>query len=146
MRDLFSKLKGRPVLFYINLATAFLAIVSAIVFAIVDNADANTFSVAVVVLMGCGGIAQIVSLFLPMPFMPFAPLALYSAAVGVHIDTILVSLSDLWTGVGLYNGNNEIALVFLVLFAVCAIQAVVNCFMNKDSEKEEVKVYENIAE
>ncbi len=133
------KLKGRSVLFYVNLATALLALISAIVFAIIDNSDASTFSVAVVVLMIIGALVQCGTSFFDYFFLPIIPVIFYGTAVGVHIDAILVSLSDLWTGVNLYHGNNVIAIIFGVLFLACAIEAVVNCFLKKQTTVLEVK-------
>lgn len=145
MNALFSKLKTRPALFFINIAFALIAILSAVIFAAVDSDNAATFSVAVVIVMICGGVVQIAAEFVPLSFMPLAATVLYAAAVGLHIDAILVSLSDMWTGVNIYHGNNEIAVAFAVIFVACAVESVVSCFMHEISYKKGVEVYEDIA-
>ena len=125
-----SPFKSRPAAFWIGLGTAALAIVSAVMLIALDHGD-KTFSATAFVCMLVGGITFAAVVFFDIELAAVVPGLLYVIGFAFELDATLPPLSDVWNGVNFIGGNATMGLTFTVIFAVCALIAVVTCFMEQ---------------
>ena len=120
--------KDRTIGFYLCLGAAVIALISSIIFIAVDYGDI-TFSTVAFVLMLIGALSTVAVIFTDFKFVTIIPVLFYSIALGVHVYTVVPSLTDLFTGVVFYGGNQGIAIAFTIIFAIATIAAIASSFM-----------------
>lgn len=107
-------------------------IIADIVFIAIDIND-KTFSISCALCILLGSIVGLTDLFVGFRgvFGWIASLA-YAVAIALHINVALPSVSDLWNNVDFIGGNQEIAIIFGVIFIVFEIALLVLNFLEKD--------------
>ncbi len=138
-KHIISPYKNRTIGYWLSAAAAVIALISAVVYAIVDNGDAMTFSVPALVIMIVGALSFLLVAFFDFKFLSLIPCLLYIAGFCLCLQSTLPSLSDVWNHVNFIGGNGLVALAFTVCFGVSAILSIVTCFMEqyKDHSIEE---------
>ena len=122
--------KDRTVGFYIGLAGAVLALVSDLVWLIIDHAD-RTFDLLAFILILVGALSFALVVFTKFEFAPIIPAVLLIAGLALALNVILPSVSDLWNGVNFIGGNGVLGAIFAGIFLVCTILETVCCFMKE---------------
>ncbi|MCH4278047.1 MAG: hypothetical protein LKF89_03920 [Bacilli bacterium] len=149
----FFNLKNQKPHFYIQLSVGVVAIISAIIFLIIDI---NMISSAVsfsdksymsVIFMILGGVMSIVSAFLKIDFLGVIAPILFGCAVGQHLYLACFPYADVLTGVPFFVNNGTLAqsvskifTVFLVIFILCLLLSVVSAFFTDKKAIDEKKV------
>ena len=136
---LVSRFKGRRAGFYIGFAAAALILASDIAYIAALSGDRN-FSALVFALMLAGSLLMLVYSLLNIKLLDFIPALsciLYRVAFGQHLSLALESLSDVWNGVNFVGGNATLGAVFIGLFFVPMVAAIVAAFMRE--ERAEVR-------
>lgn len=121
--------KNRTVGYYINLAAAALAIISAILLVAVDSGD-RTCSFIAFAMMLVGGISFVAVMFIDIDLLTVIPGLFYVLGFAFELSVTLPSLSDVWNGVNFIGGNAYAGLAFTILFLVSACLAIAANFMN----------------
>lgn len=121
--------KDRTVGYYLNLAAATLAIISAILLVAIDHGD-RTCSYTAFALMLVGGLTFVAVMFIDLDILTVIPGVFYVLGFSFELSVELPSLSDVWNGVNFIGGNAYVGLAFTILFAVSAILAIVANFFN----------------
>ena len=117
----------KTAVYYVKLAAYAAALVGAVLYIALDRGDV-TYSPAAFILMLAGGAAGLLLSVLNVPAAALVPVALFSAGLGMHAYAALPSISDLFTGVVLFGGNQTMGILFIAWFAVCALVCIVCCF------------------
>lgn len=128
--------KDRTIGYYLNLAAAALAIVSAILLVAIDSGD-RTCSWAASALMLAGGFSFVAVMFINIDILPVIPGIFYVLGFALELTATLPSLSDVWNGVNFIGGNAFAGLAFTILFAVSVVLAIVANFMNHTKSVKE---------
>ena len=123
----------RKIGFYLAFSAGALAVLSSIVYLIVYLAIKGqemdrVFSVLNLLLVFIGGVGAIVLEHFRFKFGRILPVICYSIALSSHIVESAYPLADALTGVAFLGGNLTVAIVFIVLFALSAVAAVVASF------------------
>lgn len=129
-----SRFKNRRVGFYLGIAAAVLMLVVDIAYIVSDYGDI-TFSMLSFTLMLAGSLLTIIYSILGYKFLDFIPVIsciLYGFGFGQHLILALESLSDVWNEVSFIGGNATLGAVFIGLFFVPMVAAVVSAFMRED--------------
>ncbi len=134
IKDFFST---KNAVFYVKLATYVLAVIGAIVYVSIDYGDV-TYSSSAFALVLVGGIAGICLLILNIPSLALIPVLLLAVGVGLHGYAALPSITDLFTGVVLFGGNQELGITFLIWFMCCALICTVCCFFNDRTTENKI--------
>lgn len=122
--------KQRTVAYYLGFGAAALAVIGAVIYAIVDFGD-KSFSTAAFVIMLIGGLSFALVMFIDISALVLIPSVMYILGFAFALNAELPPLSDVWNGVNFVGGNAYVGLAFTIIFAVCAIAAIVSCFMNQ---------------
>ena len=136
---LVSRFKGRSAGFYIGFAAAALILAFDIAYITALSGDRN-FSALVFALMLAGSLLMLVYSLLNIKLLDFIPAVsciLYGVGFGQHLILALESLSDVWNEVNFVGGNATLGAVFMGLFFVPMVVAVVAAFMHE--ERAEVR-------
>lgn len=123
----------RKIGFYLAFGSALLAIVSAILylivyFAIKGQEMDRVFSVTNVVFIFVGGLVALVLENFRFKFGRIVPVIFYSVGFAGHIVETAYPLADIYAGVDFFGGNLTVALIFVALFGISTIAAVVASF------------------
>lgn len=119
--------------FYLAFSAGALAVLSSIIYLIVYLAIKGqemdrVFSVLNLLLMFIGGAGAIVLEYFRFKFGRILPVICYSVALSSHLVESAYPLADALTGVNFLGGNLSVAIVFVVLFALSTVAAVVASF------------------
>lgn len=139
---LVSRFKGRSAGFYMGFAAAVLILAFDIAYIASDYGD-RTFSVLTFVLMLAGSVLMMIYSFLNIKILDFIPAVsciLYGVGFGQHLILALESLSDVWNEVNFVGGNATLGAVFMGLFFVPMVVAVVAAFMREERVEVATKV------
>ncbi len=121
--------------FYLKLTAYILAIVSAVVYQVIDKGD-PTYSNTAFLLVLAGGILGILILllgaFVKAPILSLIPVLLFAVGLGKHLYASLPPISDLFTNVVLFGGNQKLGILFIVLFSVSLIVTIVCSFLSDE--------------
>ena len=120
----------RTVGFWLGLAGAALALVSDLVWLIIDHAD-RTFDLVAFILILVGALSFALVVFTKFEFAPILPAIFLSVGQALALNVILPSVSDLWNGVNFIGGNGVLGAIFAVIFIVCTVLEIVSCFMKE---------------
>ena len=130
------KFENRQPGFWISLAAAVLALVSAVLYIVLNGSD-RTFSLVCLILMLCG-VALTVLIFqnsfsLASLFVSFC----YSVGFAFALRQTLPSVSDVWNKVNFIGGNALMGSAFSGVFLFCAVLSVIACFSGTDRREAE---------
>lgn len=142
-------LKNRSKAFYIQLATGVIALISSILFLIIEitvvrghiSFPDNTIFTFLFVLVG--GLLSLACCFTQIEFLAIISTILYGCGVGQHLFMSCYPYADLATGVAFFVDSGEFALTvsnifttFLVIFALLMVLSIVVCFLDKKQEQK----------
>lgn len=125
--------------YWLCTAAAVIAFVLAIVvFATWDNALPNVvrdgYIIGIVLLIGVA--LQVVFTFFNIRFAAVFPVIVYTASIGVIAMRIADTVADQINQVHYQGGDFATCVVYAVLAVVCAILAVVACFLSQNKEEK----------
>ena len=142
--------KGRNLRFYLLLVSSLVAILSSIVFFIFDRTTIEgqisytNHTVLTFLIMLLSGILGLVDCFSNLSFLSILSAVLYGVGVGRHLSDACYPYADLVQGVHFFCNSEELAktlsiayTIFLVLFVLCMIAAVVSSFLSPKKVKLE---------
>lgn len=124
--------KNRTWNFYMSVTVAILAIIADIVLIAVDRTDTGsldrTFSLAAFIFILLGAAVQISTIFVGFALMPLLPVIFYAIGTGLHVYAGIPTMTDIFTHVNFYGGNQWAVVIFGVLFLIFTVASVLNCF------------------
>lgn len=85
----------------------------------------------VFVFFFAGAAFQVFSLFTDLKFAPILPIIFYSLGIAMYLYLAMFPIADIVTGVPFFGGKVWSTILFLVIFIVTAIAAVISCFMEQ---------------
>lgn len=116
--------------FWLGLGVSLIALIADIAYVTAAKGDRN-YSQTSFILILVGAILELAVVFTPFDFAILFPAILFSVGLGIHVYTIIPSLTDLFTKVNFYGGNQTFAIAFAVIFVICTLGAVVATFLNQ---------------
>ncbi len=123
--------------FYLTLISAGVALVSGILYFVLDGSDiGRTFSWLAFALMLAGTLSEASVLFTRVRFASLIPTAFYIAGFAIALRATLPSVSDLWNNVNFIGGNAYLGMTFTALFLLSAILNTVANFFGMEQSKE----------
>lgn len=130
-------IKDKSVGFFIGAAACVLMFLSDILYIILDSSD-RTFSLLSCILIFAGSAVWILSALIPekkLSFFPFIACALFGTAFAHCLILGLETLSDVWNNVNFVGGNPTMAVLFIVLFFVGTLTAVISSFCGYEKKE-----------
>lgn len=126
--------KDRTIAFYIGLGAAAAALIADILYIGLDYGDV-TFSIATFAFVLIGALSEIAVVLLGWDFLILIPVVLCSIGFGIFVYTVIPSITDLFTQVNFYGGNQTLAIAFFVIFLITTLCSIVTVFFNQKSNK-----------
>lgn len=127
--------KDRTWNFYMSMCVAVLAIVAAVALIAADRTDTGaldrTFSLWAFIFVLVGAAVQLISALFDFAALPLFPVIFYAVGTGLHVYTGIPTLTDIFTHVNFYGGNQWAVIVFGALFLLFAVLSAVNCFLEQ---------------
>ena len=137
MKFIIDTFKNRAIGFWLGFGAAVLALVAAIAYLIlflalstVAEAERNYSAVTFVMLL-LGSIGGIAIIFFKHPLLNLLPVIFLSIGAGIHLYTAIPSITDLFTGVNFYGGNQTYGIAFIIITMICAALSVLSCFLSQ---------------
>ena len=142
-------LKNRTKAFYVQLATGALAIISVVIFFIIELTTVrghisfpdNTLFTFLFMLIG--GLCSLASCFTQIEVLSIIASILYGLGVGQHLFMACYPYADLGTGVPFFVDSAAFAVsvstlftIFLVVFALITILSIFVCFIDKKEDRK----------
>jgi hypothetical protein len=124
--------KERNVGFWLLLFAAAAALIISVLYLALDGSD-RTFSLPAFCLALGGVFSILLVLFVrKCSLTPFVTAALFAAASALVLRVALPSLSDVWNKVNFIGGNAFLGMGFFGLYLICAVLAVVSCYLGTE--------------
>ena len=128
MKKLF---ENRQAGLWFSVGAAVLALVSAILYIVLDGSD-RTFSPVCLILMLCGAALTVLILQNRFTLASLFTSFCYSVGFAFALRQTLPSVSDVWNKVNFIGGNALMGSVFSGVFLICAVLSVIACFSGTD--------------
>lgn len=127
--------KERTIGFWIGLVAAAIAIISAIIYIAMCNAD-KFFSPVAFAMMLVGGLSFAAVMFTNFRTAVIIPGIFYVIGFGYALDFTLPPLSDVWNNVVFTSIGSKpmMLLAFSIIFFVCALLGIVTNFMKQKKD------------
>lgn len=137
--------KNRKFGFYLELATAALALIAAIAYLIIDftvikgNISFSDYTYVVVPCAIAGAILLLANAFAGIMLTDLAGAILIAVALGQHLSMSCFPWADMATGVPFFVNNGALSATvstiytaFVVIFAITLVASVTGAFVDKD--------------
>lgn len=118
--------KNRTVGFYIGLLATALALVTAVLYTVLNIMD-NQFNALVLILLLIGTAIGIASIFLEYRFIPMIEGLILAASFGVYIESSFVNAFN--TMIGQAFHNVDFFVLLCVMFSMIVLMSAVSNFM-----------------
>lgn len=123
-------LKGRTAGAWLGIAAAMAALAADIVY-IATNYGDKTFSMAVFILVLAAAVMAVAAFVLPFADLSIISCLLLAGGAGMQCYVSMPTISDIWNNVVFVGGDRLAAVLYLVLFCVCALALVVSQFLRQ---------------
>ncbi len=133
MKLIIETYKKKPFVLKIAYIAMAVMLISDIVFLIINGKD-QTFDIRCFILLMVGSVIGLLSLKILSNVLLWVTSILYSIAVAFHLYVGLPSISDLWNNVNFIGGNQEISIVFGIIFTLGTIIVVISNFIGESNE------------
>ena len=127
MKNIF---KGRTVGAWLGFAAAMAALAADVVY-IATNYGDKTFSMAVFILVLAAAVMAMAAFVLPFADLSIISCLLLAGAAGMQCYVSMPTISDIWNNVVFIGGDRLAAVLYLVLFSVCALIAAISLFLRQ---------------
>lgn len=129
---------NRSLGFWVSLLTAALALIGAILYLVLDGADAErTFSLIGFIIVLVGVVSELLVVMTRLKFAAMIPTFCYIAGFSIVLRCTVPSVSDVLNGVNFIGGNATMGVIFSVVFFVCSVLGCVSCFLGQVKEEVE---------
>lgn len=126
---------NRKIGFWLQTAAAVIAFVASIYYVIQSNID-KCFNSAFFILMLIGVACAVVQFFLRFDFLTLIAGIAWGVSLGIMVNNMLPTMSDVWNGVHFIGGNLTAYIVYTVFAFVCAVLGIVACFWGTEKESK----------
>ena len=134
--------KNRKLGFYLAFAAGCLAVVFAIVYLICylsiakDNVMDRVYSIITLLLVLFGGLVILVGELFKIDFVIMAGPILIAVGLANHSVEAAYPIADILTGVAFFGGNQQFAILFIILFGVAFLVGAISIFFEHNSQKQ----------
>lgn len=119
--------------FWIQNAAAAVAIVGSIYYVIQSNID-QCFNPLFFILMLIGVVCVVMQFLIRFDFLTVLAGISWGVSLGVMVNNMLPSMSDVWNGVNFIGGNLTAYIVYTVFAFICAVLGIIACFWGTEKK------------